>query len=140
MATANPSLVALTPEAESALQNHQITLTRYPFRIGRESRLVLVDGEMKFLERRKTGIDPNNDLYIPDEGELLNVSREHLQIERTEDGQYFIYDRGSACGTIVDGNTVGGRDSTGSLPIRNGSILIVGTPNSPFRFRFEVPE
>lgn len=128
-------LVPLTPEARKALAGREhVEIDRLPFRIGRESRMAVVEGKLTFMERRKGNKAPNNDLYLLDDAELLNISREHLQIEKAADGEVLVYDRGSACGTQVDGRTVGGRDTTGRLALRNDSKIIIGTLESPYRF------
>lgn len=131
-------MIPLTDEARHALQGRRhVEIDRLPFRIGRESRLAMVEGELTFMERRKGNKPPNNDLYLIDSGERLNVSREHLQIEAEARGGYRVHDRGSACGTLVDGVAIGGMDRTGSAPLREGSEIVVGTAGSPYRFRVE---
>lgn len=128
-------LIPLTTEARTALGGREhVEIDRLPFRIGRESRLAVVGGKLTFMERRKGSKPPTNDLYLIDDGELLNVSREHLQIDRAADGGYRVHDRGSACGTHVDGISAGGRDRRGSLVLRNDSEITVGTRDSPYRF------
>jgi len=130
-----PLLIPLTEEARSALDGRDfVEIDRIPFRIGRESRLAIVKGELLYMERRKSDSEPNNDLYLFDSGELLNISREHLQIESDGDGRLMVYDRGSACGTHVDGLAIGGRDTTGYAQLRNDSEIIIGTAESPYRF------
>jgi len=70
-----------------------------------------------------------------DRGVLLNISREHLQLEC--DGQrYVLVDRGSASGTKVNMEPVGGDDSGGKLSVKDGDELIIGTKASPYRYRF----
>lgn len=130
-----PLFIPLTDEAKEALEGREsIEIDRLPFRIGRESRVAMVSGELLFMERRKGKKPPNNELYLLDNGELLNISREHLQIEMTGDGGFRVFDRGSACGTRVDGQTIGGKDKTGSAPLENDSEIIIGTSESPYRF------
>ncbi len=107
--------------------------------MGRESRVGFVDGAYRTLERRKGGGVPNNDLYVIDRGDKLNISREHFQIEREDDGSYWLVDRGSACGTAVDGAAVGGHDHAGRLPLKPGSTIRVGIATSPYQFEFVEP-
>jgi len=134
----HPLLVALTPEAKEALGGRDhVEIDRLPFRIGRESRLGVVQGELRFMERRKGTKPPNNELYLYDRGELLNISREHLSIDKAPDDGFVVHDRGSACGTQVDGRAIGGRDRTGSTALSEGSEIVIGVPESPFRFRVE---
>lgn len=128
-------LIPLTAEAGNALNGREhVEIDRLPFRVGRESRLAMVRGELTLMERRKGDKPPTNDLYLIDEGELLNISREHLLIDKGTDVGCLIHDRGSACGTHVDGVSIGGKDKTGSLPLHNDSEIIVGTRESPYRF------
>ncbi len=140
MARKFPLLVALTGEARLALAGaFELKLTRFPFRVGRESRSPMEAGVVVHDERRRQAIAPNNDLYIWDPGPLLNISREHFQIERSDNGEYFVRDRGSTCGTLV-GNVqlgLGGAESCALFP---DNTIVVGTPKSPFVFRFEIRE
>lgn len=130
-----PLLVPLTDEARGALNGKEhIEIDELPFRIGRESRMAFVKGEMVYMERRKGETTPNNELYLLDHGERLFISREHLQIEAGDNGEFRVHDRGSACGTQVDGRTIGGRDTPGSAPLYDDSELVIGTRESPYRF------
>lgn len=137
MSSAIPMLVALTPQAQAAIRGREIRLHRFPFRVGRESRLVVVDGALQVMERRKQlAGPPNNDLYLPDVGPVINVSREHLQIESLPDGGYTLVDRGSACGTIVGNQAIGGDDAGGRCALLDGNVIVIGTSDSPFAFKF----
>jgi len=134
-------LEAMTPEAISAVAqgniiNGFIPIRKFPYRIGRESRVRVVDGKVERIERPKLNqVEPNNDLYLVDRGVLLNISREHLQLER--DGKQFnLVDRGSASGTKVNMKPVGGDDSGGIIAVRDGDEITIGTMASPYRYRF----
>ena len=135
------ALQAMTTEAAEAVPLVMITeglvcIRKFPFKIGRESRVQTVKGKIERIERPKLDDrEPNNDLYLVDRGQLLNISREHLLIESSGSG-YLLRDRGSACGTKVNENGVGGSDSGGSLPLNDGDEIIIGTIESPYRFRF----
>ena len=100
----------------------------------------MIAGEYRSVERRESTEVPTNDLYMLDMGEKLNVSREHFQIEQDVDGSYILVDLGSACGTIVDDQPVGGHDEGGRAVLQNGSTIRVGTKTSPFLYTFVVPE
>ncbi len=139
MSTLAPVLIPLTSEAQEAIQGDSIKLNKFPFLIGRESRVITAVGSVRYIERRKKAASPSNDLYIRDKGKNLNISREHLQIEKKEDGTYDIVDRGSTCGTIVDNRVVGGRDKGGHCPLIDGSVIVIGSSKSPFIFKFLVP-
>ena len=134
-------LQAETRDAAEAVPQHQlfdgmVCIKRLPFRIGRESRVKKIDGRIERIERPKLDDrEPNNDLYLVDRGHLLNISREHLRIEI--DGEAFsLVDRGSACGTKVNGEPVGGEDQGGRKILKDGDIITIGTLESPYRFRF----
>jgi hypothetical protein len=117
-----------------------IAIRQFPFRVGRESRFTYVNGEIRRMERQRRGNqEPNNDLYLLDPIQPLHVSREHFQIEHTRNG-YRVVDRGSACGTIVGDVEIGGRDSGGSSPLKDGDTVTVGTSNSPYIYTFVVLE
>ena len=131
------ALVALTPEARSALGGSEVVITAFPFRVGRESRRTHWAGARMVSERRTPGAKPNNDLYLPDGEEPLNVSREHFQIERDGAG-FALVDRKSTCGTLVEGALVGGETQGASIPLRDGDVIIAGTSRSPFTFKFRV--
>ena len=133
-------LEALTPEAEASLGGPRIRLSHLPFRVGRESRLVMGAHGLEVAERRKTAAAPNNDLYLQDHGPRLQVSRTHLQIDADPNGGFQVIDRGSACGTMVGSTGLGGRDRGGEHPIVSGDVIIVGTSESPFVFRFLLEE
>ena len=118
-------LKALTREAELAVPQGllvagMVGIRGHPFRVGRESRGKVVDGVFHRIERPRRGDAlPNNDLYLADNKERLQISREHFKIERTAAG-YQVVDRGSVCGISVGGVRVGGKERGGALPLRDG--------------------
>jgi pSer/pThr/pTyr-binding forkhead associated (FHA) protein len=126
-------LVALTEEAREALQGDQRILERFPFKVGRETRAVL--GRPPISERRLGQAPPLNDIYLVDLRPELEVSREHFLIDVQGD-QYFIEDRGSACGTLVEGQKLGGEREGGRAELHDNDVIIVGTSGSPFVFKF----
>lgn len=130
-------LVALTPEAFAALGAREREVTRFPYRVGRESRGTQRTAHGSVTERREPGSRPTNDLYLRDREEPLNVSREHFAIDRGDTG-YILVDQASTCGTIVEGQTVGGENKGGSVALRDGDVIIVGTSLSPYVFKFRV--
>jgi pSer/pThr/pTyr-binding forkhead associated (FHA) protein len=130
-----PLLIPVTDAAKDALDgSDQIAIDRLPFRIGRESRMGVMNGIRFYLERRKHHDSPSNDLYINDDGTLLHVSRRHAEIDIGPDGDIIIRDLGSRCGTLVDGVFIGGKDEPGSRALSEGSEISIGTANSPYRF------
>jgi hypothetical protein len=135
------ALVAITPEAVRALRGlTRVELTHFPFKVGRESRAPEpATGDR--VELRLGAAPDLNDLYLvePRWSDLMQVSREHLQIE--QDGQrFFVADRGSHCGTLVAGRLVGGNRSFGRAEVRHGDLVVVGNDRSEYIFRFEVSE
>lgn len=140
MTVKTPLLEALTPEAEQSLGAEKRLLPGLPFRIGRECRLVMGPGGLQVAERRKATALPNNDLYLLDRGPRLQVSRAHCQIESDGKGGFQLLDRGSACGTIVGNQQVGGSDAGGQMPLVDGDLILVGTTDSPFAFRFRLTD
>ena len=79
----------------------------------------------------------SNELYLRDISDPLNVSREHFQVE-WQDGDLTLVDRGSTCGTIVEGRQVGGNGKGGTAPLSDGAVIIVGTAFSLFVFKIRV--
>lgn len=134
----HPALLPLTAEARQSIGCDAVPVTDLPFRVGRESRYGVMHGKVVSMERRNSSAAPNNELYIHDNAEFLNVSREHFQIEQRADGTYEIIDRGSTCGTIVDDMVAGGESNVMRRPLKHGSLIRIGTPASPFLFRFVV--
>jgi pSer/pThr/pTyr-binding forkhead associated (FHA) protein len=127
-------LVALTPEAQRALRGEQRVLDHLPFKVGRESRSASRRAG-SVVDRRSGQVAQLNDLYIVEDGEVVNVSREHFLIERDGAG-YTLVDRGSAGGTLVEGRRVGGDRAGGRAELHDHDVIIVGTSHSPFIFKF----
>ena len=136
-------LKAMTPAAGQAvtqtlLIDGYIPIRSFPFRVGRESRVKIVDGRVERVERVKYNqATPTNDLYLIDDGHRLNISREHFQIE--QDGQkYYVYDRGSACGTFVGENALNAKNQTATAELKDGDTIVIGTKQSPYVYQFIV--
>ena len=126
-------LKALTPESKASLGSQLIKIPKYPFRVGRESRET---GNSLFPNsRRRHDSSPNNDLYLLDPGKVLNISREHFQIEQ-RNGGFFLVDRNSMCGTVVEGETIGKGRNGGEKLLNNGDVIIVGTSDSKQILKF----
>lgn len=116
-----------------------IPIYDYPFRIGREARVQYIDGEVILQERHKlSGQEPNNDVYLLDNGQLLQISREHCSIIKTPDNTFVLQDRGSACGSMVNQFSIGGDDHNGSCPLKDGDIITLGSKESSYKFKFIV--
>ena len=135
---ATPHLFALTPEGVAAFGGAELELKELPFRVGRESRKYdTPEKKALFADKRSPKNKPNNDLYLVEETDLINVSREHFQIVREAAG-YALEDRGSTLGTIVEGKKVGGENAGGKTSLRDGDVIIVGASVSPFVFKFRL--
>lgn len=130
-----PVLRSVTPTARLII-GEEVELNCFPFRVGREGRKQPPPGLLSRMERRPAPEPNNNELYVKDFGKVVNVSREHFQIEEKDDGSYELVDRGSACGTIVGNNLVGGNFSGGRCPLSFGDAIIVGTRQSEIVFEF----
>jgi pSer/pThr/pTyr-binding forkhead associated (FHA) protein len=130
-------LVALTPESRAALGAAQAEIERFPYRVGRESRGTQRTADGIVRERRSPGSRPTNDLYLGEHDEPMNVSRAHFQIDRDGAG-YVLVDRESTCGTIVEGEIVGGDTRGGTIALHDGDVIIVGTSKSPYAFKFRI--
>lgn len=128
-------LKALTPEAKASLGAVYHQITRFPFRVGRECRNFERPINFPNTRRRPDSV-PNNDVYLVELGTVLSVSREHFQIDRQPDGGYQIVDRGSSCGTLVEGEFVGEKKKGGAKPLHNNDVIIVGSSESKFIFKF----
>ena len=78
-----------------------------------------------------------NDYPLHDE-EPYQISRSHCSIEREGDS-FFVRDRGSKLGTIVNGNPIGIHQSTLTCDLREGvNTLILGSVRSPYKFQIEL--
>ncbi len=134
-------LKALTPEAREAIPQallieDVVVIRSFPFKVGRESRVRKVNGKVERVERPKRDDgNPTNDLYLIDGGHLLNISREHFQIEKDGEG-YVLVDRESACGTTIDEVRVGGADLGGRQRLADGNVIAVGARGTPYCFQF----
>ena len=136
-------LKAMTREAELAVPQGLVVagmvgIRGFPFRVGRESRGKIVDGVFHRIERpRRADSTPTNELYLVDAGEKLQISRAHFSIERTASG-YRVVDRGSVCGTSAAGVRIGGNETGGTVALRDGDEILVGTGETPYRYTFFV--
>jgi CRP-like cAMP-binding protein len=108
----------------TAIAADGLQITRFPFRIGRNS------------IRNEDPLEIN-DLLLPDK-KPFNVSRNHFSIEKSSEAVY-IHDRGSYLGTIVNGKVIGGHHHGAWTTLNEGeNEVIAGSSHSPFRFRIDV--
>ena len=131
-------LIALTQHARDGLGMAEITIDRFPFRVGRECRTA-VSKVVMAVERRLGMAPPRNDLYLVEPVPQLDhaVSREHFLIDFTE-GKFVLTDRGSTCGTTVNGKTIGGDRRGGHTELHDQDEIALEAEGSPFVFKFRV--
>ncbi len=129
------TLVALTPEGKAALGAVLVTISRLPFRVGREARGRGRAAPRTLADRRKRESPPTNEVYLPEAAEPFEVSREHFQIQHNGT-RYVLVDRQSRTGTIVEGTVLGGQHRGGAVELDDGDVIIVGTSKSPYVFKF----
>jgi hypothetical protein len=125
-ATGRAVLFPLTRKAAECLPDEGLTVTRFPFRIGRASEV----GELEMLDL--------NDLWLLDSAPF-QVSRNHLSIDLFDGRQFIVRDRGSHLGTIVNEQRIGGksRHSVATLAVGE-NVVVVGSPDSPYQFRLTI--
>ncbi|MES2604952.1 MAG: FHA domain-containing protein [Pseudomonadota bacterium] len=134
-------LKALTRESLQAIPagmqiDGMVVIHAFPFRVGRESRVTVINGRIHRIERPNVGdVKPTNEMYLLDAGDLLQVSREHFQIEQTADG-YVVTDRGSKCGVTVAGKRIGAGTGVKSAPVVDGDLIAIGTSETNYLFSF----
>ena len=77
-----------------------------------------------------------NDLCLPNPLRHSAISRNHCALDQRTDGAFVIQDRGSAMGTLVNGERVGGAAKLfeATLSPTKPNTLVFGTTTSPFRF------
>lgn len=117
----------VTPGAMSALNNTSVAIDKFPFKIGRKTNRFYRD------------LFSNNDLYVQDT-KPYNISRNHLSIQCYQ-GKFYIIDRGSSLGTIVNDTRIGGRVQKHEIELlRNReNIVTLGPYESPFKFKVSIP-
>jgi len=120
------TLVPLTSRAGQVLPEKGLTVSAFPFRVGRATQNAAGDALMEV-----------NDLLLPDESPFY-VSKNHLSIE-LEQGRAIVRDRGSFLGTLVNGQSIGGHHRGASAALKEGdNEVVIGSAHSPFRFRVTV--
>jgi CRP-like cAMP-binding protein len=115
-------LSGLTPEAASALGAAEAEIKVFPFRVGRKTANFMTD------------VFSHNDLYLADT-EPSTISRNHFAIE-CRGTRFYVVDRGSAAGTLVNGAAIGGGAASSEAELKSGENTITAGPDSsPHRFR-----
>ena len=135
-------LKAVTGEAKHSILKRFfgqdiIPIYNYPFRIGREARIEYLDDKITIQERHGlSGYEPNNDIYLIDNRELLQISREHCSIINNGLNEYILQDRESSCGTLINQIEVGDGDKDRTSILKDGDIITLGSEDSKYQFKF----
>ena len=117
-------LEALTEHAKARLPEPVITITKFPFRIGRKHE----------AQGKGATVFAANDLMIADD-KPYQISRNHCSIER-EGNHFFVRDRGSTLGTLVGETAIGLAENSLTCDLHGGANeILLGSDDSPFRFR-----
>lgn len=122
-------LCPLTPLCASKLPEDSATveISKFPFKIGR--RVAEDDG--------RHAIFSTNDFVISDQ-EPYQVSRSHCSVEREGD-HFFVRDRGSTLGTIVNDTPIGVHYATLTSDLRLGeNTITIGSNRSPYKFQIRL--
>jgi CRP-like cAMP-binding protein len=116
----------LTPQAKAACGGQErIEVASFPFRIGRSTE-----------HGQSDPFHPTN-LLLHDE-QPFHVSRAHCALE-FERNALVLLDRGSALGTVLDGDEIGIEAGVLSAPLEVGvHEMALGGEKGPFRFRITV--
>lgn len=123
-ASSTVSRITITPANDAMKQMmgaEEQVVNSLPFRVG-----ALPAGE------ESNPLDWNN-LFIKD-GDPNMMSRNHFSVQRGAEGLY-VMDRGSKAGTIVNGESIGGKSGKYRINLKNGDNLIIAGPaHSPYQF------
>lgn len=130
-------LLPITKEAKVSLMDKKmIVINSFPYKIGRESRISESDrGVFVKLRIFSSSINPNNDIYLVNSTQSLEISKEHFQIEK-KDNKYYIKDRNSTLGTKLNDKEIGKEKINENFPLNDGDIIKIGSNNSEFQFQF----
>ncbi|NCB13549.1 MAG: FHA domain-containing protein [Erysipelotrichia bacterium] len=118
------------------MDKKMIVINSFPYKIGRESRISESDrGVFVKLRIFSSSINPNNDIYLVNSTQSLEISKEHFQIEK-KDNKYYIKDRNSTLGTKLNDKEIGKEKINEKFPLNDGDIIKIGSNNSEFQFQF----
>ncbi|MEM7225468.1 MAG: cyclic nucleotide-binding domain-containing protein [Pseudomonadota bacterium] len=111
-----------TAETRAVLPDDGLLVSRFPFRIGREP------------SGNESAALAFNDLAVKDQ-EPFSVSLNHCALDLDSEG-VVVRDRGSRDSTRVNGVKIGARSFRHVARLNKGrNDLILGSPDSPFRFK-----
>ena len=117
-------LTAATDHARARLPEGTVVIQKFPYRIGRKHD----------TPGKGATVFASNDLPIADD-KPYQISRNHCSIEREGDN-FFVRDRGSSVGTVVNDVPIGLAEDTLTKDLRGGeNEVLLGADDSPFKFK-----
>jgi hypothetical protein len=117
-------LTACNDHAMARLPESSVTIQKFPFRIGRKHD----------TPGKGATVFASNDLPIADE-KPYQISRNHCSIEREGD-HFFVRDRGSSLGTVVNDAAIGLAENSLTQDLRGGeNQILLGSDDSQFQFK-----
>jgi CRP-like cAMP-binding protein len=117
-------LTACNDHAMARLPESTVTIQKFPFRIGRKHD----------TPGKGATVFASNDLPIADE-KPYQISRNHCSIEREGD-HFFVRDRGSSLGTVVNDAAIGLAENSLTQDLRGGeNQILLGSDDSQFQFK-----
>ena len=117
-------LTACNDHAMARLPESSVTIQKFPFRIGRKHD----------TPGKGATVFASNDLPIADE-KPYQISRNHCSIEREGD-HFFVRDRGSSLGTVVNNAAIGLAENSLTQDLRGGeNQILLGSDDSQFQFK-----
>jgi pSer/pThr/pTyr-binding forkhead associated (FHA) protein len=134
-------LIPLTEDAkltitETSNSKKLIPINTFPFKIGRESRMGKSDrGLFVKLRIMSNHARPNNDIYLVDNKNTIEISKEHFEISNDKD-EYLIKDRNSTLGTKLNNIEIGKEQSKYTHILKDGDIIKIGSNHSKYEFQF----
>jgi len=117
-------LTACNDHARARLPESSVTIQKFPFRIGRKHD----------TPGKGATVFASNDLPIADD-KPYQISRNHCSIEREGDN-FFVRDRGSSLGTVVNEAAIGLAENSLTQDLRGGeNQILLGSDDSQFQFK-----
>jgi hypothetical protein len=117
-------LTACNDHAMARLPESSVTIQKFPFRIGRKHE----------TPGKGATVFASNDLPIADD-KPYQISRNHCSIEREGD-HFFVRDRGSSLGTVVNDAAIGLAENSLTQDLRGGeNQILLGSDDSQFQFK-----
>lgn len=117
-------LTALTDHAKARLPEATVVIGKFPFRVGRKHD----------TPGKGATVFASNDLPVADD-KPYQISRNHCSIEREGD-KFFVRDRGSSVGTVVNDQPIGLAEDTLTCDLQGGdNEILLGADDSPFKFK-----